>query len=252
MTKSLAELKSENSAFLAAKANAVAEIKRLQEHRATLLRTSTVDEIIEIDDEMRRQKIMVEIAEARARGLMGELFFTREEAKRWAGVAMPTDAELAKLLDIVLAAHPGDFRHNLEEFRRAFYAVGRLGRLGEPSDDRYFVSMVDDANEILRARRLESANGDMFCAAVLAWGDVCWREADASVGQPLELGLAKIYQGTPARPVWRDILSGAANLPPPLPPRNMRASSSSYPEPRVRIRYGDGREVDPSAPLWAQ
>jgi hypothetical protein len=252
MSRTLPELESANAAESAAKADAQREITRLQELRATLLRTSTVDEIIEIDDEMRRQKIMVEIAEARARGLMGELYFAREEAKRWAGVELPTDAELDKLFTIVSTAYPGEYEHRPKEFKRAMFAIGKLGRLSESSNDRFFVSMLDDANEILRARRLESVNSDMFCAAILAWGDVPWRGADTSVGQPLEIGLARMHQGAPARPVWREILSGRANLRAPLPPRNVSGSALTYPPPRVRIRYGDGREVDPAAPLGVQ
>ena len=200
---------------------------------------------------IRRQTIMGEISDAKSLELRGPIYWAREELKRWAGVDLPSDAELARLLDIVRATHP-EFRRDLPAFKLAMLGVGRLGRLSEPTNDRYVVSMLDDVNEILRGRRLSSIDGNMFLAAVIGWGDVLWRDGDDALGQRLELGLTKPDQGAPAKSRFRDILSGKANLLPSLPPRNMRASSSSYPEPRVRIRYGDGREVDPAALLGVQ
>jgi hypothetical protein len=252
MTKSLTQLESESADFRTAKDNAVAEVTRLQDHRKRLLLTVSVDEILALDDDIRRQEIAGEIAQAKADALRGDLYWARENAKRYSGVAMPTDIELAKLLDIVVAAHPGDFRDNLEEFRRAFYSVGRLGRLPEPSADRYFMSTVDDANEILRAHRLQTIEGDMLLCAAIAWGDVLWRAPDTAMGGQLEISLAKLHSGSPAKPKWREILAGKANLLAPLPPRSAHASSSTYPVPRMTIRYGDGREVDPAAPLGVQ
>jgi hypothetical protein len=249
--QSLAELETANADFHAAKTNAVAEIGRLQDRRKRLLLTASVDEILSLDGEIRRQGIVGELAQAKADALRGDLYWAREESRRYAGVAMPTDIELAKRLDIVVAAHPGDFRHNLEEFRRALYAVGRLGRLTEPSADRYFISSVDDANQVLREQRLKNVEGDMLLCAAIAWGDISWRTPDTPMGGQLEISLAKLHSGTPAVAKWRDILSGKANLLAPLPPRNAHASSSTYPVPRVRIRYGDGREVDSGKDSWA-
>jgi hypothetical protein len=252
MSSSLAQLESESADFRAAKANAVAEIERLHDRRKRLLLAASVDEILSLDGEIRRQEIAGEIAQAKADALRGDLYWAREEVRKWAGVTMPTDSELAKLLDIVVAAHPGEFRDDVKEFRRAFYAVGRLGRLPEPSNDRYFISTVDDANEILRAHRLKSVEGDMLLCAAIAWGDVLWRAPDKAMGSQLEISLAKLNSGSPAKAKWREILACKANLVAPLPPRSMHASSSTYPTPRVRIRYGDGREVDASKNLWAQ
>jgi hypothetical protein len=253
-------LEKERSALAAAKA----EIARLQELRPRLLKTETVDEIIELDDEIRRETIAAEIAAARMAPLKIELEMVQHERAKWSGVEMPSAGELDRLLAIVTAAYPelklareqGRFDTSLRdhryEFRAAFYAVGRLGRLAEPDAGRYFSSVVDDANSILRGRHIKEVDGDAVMCAVLAWGDAQHRPADAAFGQMTEVAIAKIHQGTPARPVWRDLLAGKANLLAPLPPRNTHASSSSYPEPRVRIRYGDGREVDPSKNLWTQ
>jgi hypothetical protein len=257
MTKSLPELESESADFHAAKANAHAEVGRLQDRRKKLLMSGDVDEILALDDEIRRQEITGEIAQAKADALRGEIYWARENAKRYSGVSMPSDDELERLLTIVTEAvdlprltNPsGD---ELDEFKRAFYACGRLGRLPEPDAGRYFVSSLDDVNEILRAQRLQSVEGDTLHAAAIAWGDVTWRSSDSALGQLQEIGLARLNQGAPARPGWREILACRADILPPLPPRNVRGSSSTYPVPRVRIRYGDGREVDPAAPLGVQ
>jgi hypothetical protein len=173
--KSLHELETEDAEFRNAKANATAEVERLRDRRKRLLVGGDIDEILALDDEIRRQEISGEVADARARELLGPIYFSREELKRWAGVNMPTDDELDQLLAIVIAAHPEEFRNAPKEFKRAFYAVGRLGRLNEPSTDRYFVSSIDDANEILREHRLQGIEGDMLLAAVIAWGDISWR-----------------------------------------------------------------------------
>jgi hypothetical protein len=246
----------------AALADAQDEIKTMQRHRVDLLRTTgRPEDVVSLDAEIKLENIKIEIANARMVPLKNHLDMVRQEAAKWAGVDMPSSDELDKLLEIVTAARPdlnlsreqGRFdisvRNHREEFRQAFYAIGRMGRLAEPDAGRYFSSIFDDANSILRARRIKEIEGDAFQAAALAWGDVVWRAADRAMGQSFEIGLARLNQGTPAVPRWRDILAGATNLQPPLPPRAARASSSTYPEPRVRIRYPDGREVDPAAPL---
>jgi hypothetical protein len=100
-----------------------------------------IDEIEEIDTQIRRHCIESEIADAKALSLRGELYWARENAKRYAGVAMPSDAALERLLEIVTDAVDFPRLSNpspniLDEFRRGFYAVGRLGRLSEPDAGR--------------------------------------------------------------------------------------------------------------------
>lgn len=261
MTKSLTQLESESAEFRAAKTNAATEVTRLQDHRKRLLLTASVDEILKIDGEIRRQEIDGEIAQAKADALRSDIYWARENAKRYAGVIMPGDDELERLLAIVTEAvemprldNPS--REILDEFRRAFYSVGRLGRLPEPSADRYFVSSLDDANEILRAQRLQGIEGDTMLAAALAWGDVVWRAPDKAIGQGQEIGLARLHQGSPARPVWREILTDRADVLAPLPSRGMRSSAASYPTRPVKIyqQGADGQmhETAPIAPLLVQ
>jgi hypothetical protein len=251
MSKSLHELESENAEFLAAKANAGEEIARLGKHRQHMLLSESVDAIMALDTEIVRQQIASEIAAAKANALRGPLHYARIEAQRFLGVDMPNDAELERLYEIVVKNHPwlnlerpatrrsdiGD-RPFMAEFRNALFVAALRGRLAEPSDDRYWASMVDDANATLRAHRLSGVEGDALLAACLAIGDVHWRRADPALGQLLEVGLARPNQGTPARPRWREILSGAALLPP-LSPRRQHSSSSTYSIPRVSIRYLD-------------
>jgi hypothetical protein len=250
-------------------ADAQDELKAMQKHRIAILRTTgTPEDVLSLDDEIRLEGIKIEIANARMAPLKNELDIVRIERAKWTGVDMPSADELDKLLAIVTAARPdlnlareqGRFdiseRDHRAEFRRAFYAIGRMGRLAEPDAGRYFSSIFDDANSILRGRRLEEIEGDAFQSAALAWGDVVWRAADRDMGQSFEIGLARLNQGSPAVPRWRDILAGATNLQPPLPPRGMRASSSTYPSRPVRIYQEDAdgvtRESPPIAPLLVQ
>jgi hypothetical protein len=246
------------------------ELKAMQKRRVTLLRTAgTPEDVLSLDDETRLESIKIEIASARMAPLKNELDMVRQEAAKWAGVDMPSVDELDKLLAIVTAARPdlnlareqGRFdiseRDHRAEFRRAFYAIGRMGRLNEPDGDRYFHAVVDDVNRVLNARRLGDVGGDAVMCALLAWGDVPHRPADAAAfGQLTEVAIAKINQGTPAVAKWRKILSGEANLVAPLPPRGMRASSSTYPSRPVRIYQEDAdgvmRESPPIAPLLVQ
>ena len=66
MSSSLTQLESESADLRAAKADAVAEIERLQDRRKRLLLAASVDEILSLDGEIRRQEIAGEIAHAKA------------------------------------------------------------------------------------------------------------------------------------------------------------------------------------------
>ena len=244
-------------------ADAKAEIQAMQEHRLTLLKTGTPEDVLALDDEIRLEGIKIEIENARMAPLKVELDHVRRENSKWIGVVMPSADELDIFYKIVVVAHPGHKlerettrfeyeRNHRDEFKRAFFAVGRMGRLSEPSGDRYFHAVVDDINRVLSARRLSDVGGHAVMCAILAWGDVQHRPADAAFGQLAELAIAKINQGAPARPVWRDLLTRKANLVAPLPPRNAHASASTYPVPRVTIRYPNGQEADPSKNSWTQ
>ncbi len=251
----------------AALANAKDEIRAMEQHRLTLLKTGTPEDVLAPDAEIRLEGIKIEIANARMKSLKFDLDLVRRENAKWIGVGMPSADELDKLLSIVTAAYPdltlareqGRFdiatRDHRDEFRRAFFAVGRMGRIAEASPDRYFSAIVDDVNRVLSAHRHKAVEGDAAMCAILAWGDVQHRPADAAFGQMTEVAIARIGQGSPARARWREILNGAPLLEP-LPPRGMHASSSTYPTRPVRIyeKGADGQmhETDPVAPSWVQ
>jgi hypothetical protein len=245
-------------------ADAQDELKAMREHRLTLLRTGAPEDVLALDDEIRLEGIKIEIATARMGPLKVELDHVRRENSKWIGVVMPSADELDGLYKIVIAAHPDlklerettrfEYeRDHRDEFKRAFFAVGRMGRLNEPSGDRHFHAVVDGINRVLNARRLSDVGGDAAMCAILAWGDSQHRPSDAAFGQLTEVAIAKINQGTPARPVWREILAGRADVLAPLPPRGMRASAASYPTRPVRTYQEDADgamcEVDPIAPL---
>jgi hypothetical protein len=237
---SLEELENVLTFEQAKQASAERSIFELKDRRRAMLLEGDIDSVADLDGTIQNRFLVAESAVARISALRGPLHGARENAKRWAvDFPMPTDDELAALLKIVAAARPGEFREDLPTFRRAFLAVGRLRRLSEPSGDRYWQSSLDDCNAILRGRRLGEIDGVMFKAACLGWGDISWRAA--SNGQLMEFALAKLSTGTQAKPVWREILAGRANVRAPLPPGGGEATPSHCPTPKVRV-YQEGAD----------
>jgi hypothetical protein len=200
----------------------------LLERRKAMLLTSTVDEIIAVDDEMRVLDIKVEIAQAKIKTFGQELGFIERERARWLGVEMPTDAELKKLLALVEREHRlldrnenAYIRRNVEdEFKRAFFGVGSITRLSEPTQKIAFSTHVDRLNVLLQRRGHTSVEGDVVMAALIAWGDVDYRFQDLRYGQTAECSLDPHHNtGRPPSPVWREILAGKSALRKALPPR---------------------------------
>jgi hypothetical protein len=148
MSLSLTELESATASNRADKTDVEREIAKLRDHRQRTLLSGDIDAIEEIDTQIRRHEIEVEIAAARIQSLNGDLYLAREERKRWANFAatnfvMPDSDELARLIEIVREAEP-DLRFDDEEFKRSFWAVGQMWRAAEIDKSRYFVSYVDD------------------------------------------------------------------------------------------------------------
>jgi len=234
----------ERLAFAAAKAAR----EKLQEIRPTLLRSGTLDEVLELDEQISREGIKAEIAKARMEPLKFDLEMVRRERARWLGVDMPTDGELARLMAIVAEAHPWlSFpptndnsyisRHHKAEFKCAFYGVGRMLRLSEPTQKIEFHTHVDRINNLLRGHGHSEVEGDAVMAAIIAWNDVFWRKADRNLGQLLEVALDR-YSGLPCSSEgWRGLLKGEP-VRPPLPPRGFRAPPSR-PTPQVSIYQQD-------------
>jgi hypothetical protein len=203
--------------------------KALLERREALLLTSTVDEIIAVDDEMRVLDIKIEIARAKAAKFGQELSFIDRERARWIGVDTPSDAQLKQLLALVEREHPGliesspnpYYSRNVDaEFKAAFYAVGSITRLSEPTSKVSFATHVDRINGLLRRRGHTEVEGDVVLAALVAWGDVDYRLQDLRYGQTAECALDPLHNtGRAPSPVWREILAGSKPLRKALPPR---------------------------------
>jgi hypothetical protein len=259
MSLSLTELESAMASNRAAKADVEREIAKLRDHRQRTLLSGDIDAIEEIDTQIRRHEIEVEIAAARIQSLNGDLYLAREERKRWANFAatnfvMPDSDELARLIEIVREAEP-DLRFDDEEFKRSFWAVGQMWRAAEIDKSRYFVSYVDDASDLLRLRRQSSVSGSSFLAAAIAHGDIFWQRGDAALGVVTAVALNKNH-GRQCSNRWRDLLADRASLLESISPAGQRASSSTYPHRGVTV-YQEGtdgamHETDPIAPLWVQ
>ena len=133
----------------------------------------------------------------------------------------PDAGQLKSLKAIVWSAHPWLDPVGEAEFARAFLAVGFLFRLSEPTSKIYFSSHVDHANNFLTSNDMREIDGASFLGACLAHGDIAWRRHDPAEGQMLEVALDR-YSGLKCRPVWRQLLTGEANLLSPLPARGQR------------------------------
>ena len=205
--------------------------KALLDRREAMLLTASVDEIIAVDDEVRTLNIKAEIAQAKAAAFGRELAYIEHDRARWFGVDMPTNAELKQLLALVEREHPRLLdrdpnayivRNVDDEFRRAFYGVGSITRLAEPTQKIAFSAHVDRLSDLLRRRGHAEVMGDVVLAAVIAWGDFDYRLQDLRYGQVTEVSLDPLHNtGRPPKAAWRALLDGSASLRRPLPPKGV-------------------------------
>ena len=106
------------------------------------------------------------------------------------------------------------------KFKRAFYAVGSVTRLAEPTQKVTFSTHLDRINNLLRRRGHTEVEADVVMAAVIAWGDSDYRLQDLRYGQLTEVSLDPLHNtGRAPSPVWRRLLDGSASLRQPLPAR---------------------------------
>ena len=204
------------------------ERETLRERRPAMLLTASVDEIIALDDTVWGLKIKAEIAQAKVKAFGYELAHIERERARWVGVDMPTDTELKQLLALIengylrLIVRRDSYivRGVAAEFKSAFYAVGSMRRLPEPTQKVTFSTHIDRVNNLLRSRGHAEVEGDVIMAAVIAWA-IPFRLQDLQYGMVAEAGLDP-YTGQPPSPAaWRGLLDGSAALPRPLPPRGV-------------------------------
>jgi hypothetical protein len=171
------------------------------------------------------------------------------------GFQQPSRDEAERLLRVVMKAGRPELRNaeiEADTFHRAFVATGYLYRLAQPSKTRSFGGLLDEANHLLQITFDASpVTGAAFFAAILAHGDVCWREQNDSIGQVLEDGLDP-YTGGPTANRWRDILTGTANLLAPVPPDPAYLKMMERGPTKIFKADGDKwREVADNETLWS-
>ena len=204
------------------------EREALRCRRSAILTTASVDEIVAVDDKARALDIKIEISQAKIKTFGQKLADIERERARWIGVEMPTDAELKQLLALVEKGYPQLLdrrdtyiaRNFAHEFKSAFYAVGLITRLDQPTQKITFSTHVDRLNNLLRQRGHTDVEGDVVMAAVIAWDDFDYRLQDLRYGQVTEVSLDPLHNtGRPPKAAWRALLDGSASLRRALPPR---------------------------------
>jgi hypothetical protein len=171
--------------------------------------TASVDEIIAVGDKARALNIKVEISQAKITAFGQEL----------------------ACLELVEREHPRLIERNpnayisrniADEFKRAFYDVGSITRLSEPSQKVVFSTHVDRLNNLLRTRGHPEVGS--MTRAVARSPNALWTPC---IRAP--------------KSVWRDILAGGSQLRSPLPPRGaVTLEADRAPRPRVLEQGADG------------
>ena len=107
---------------------------------------------------------------------------------------MPSDEQLKQLLALVEREHPRLIERNPNAYivaisptssRRAFYGVGSMPRLSEPTQKVVFSTHVDRLNNLLRRRGHPEVDGDVVLAALIAWA-IPFRLQDLQFGMVAE------------------------------------------------------------------
>jgi hypothetical protein len=227
--------------------------RSLRDRREALLLTGSVKEVLAQDFEIRVLEIKLEIAAAKAKTFGEKLAHIDHERMRWSGVEMPSDLELKELLVRVEHEHPGLLdrrdtyiaRDFAGEFKRAFFGVGSITRLSEPTSKITFETHCDRLNGLLRRHRHTEVEGDVILAAVIAWGDCDYRLPDPRFGQLAECSLDPLHNsGRAPSPVWREVLAGRAPLRQALSPRGLVRSAQPLPQVKIFQENAAGRMVE--------
>ncbi len=138
---------------------------------------------------------------------------------------MPSDDELRRLYEIVIARYPRlaarseQAEEALDGFRRAFLRIAHLGR--DKLNSKYMLtSWVDDAKAWMRDHEVYPSflTGRDFVCAVLAHGDVDYVPLDRFPYDCSAFGLRRDSTGRPASDGWRSVLNtGRLRAPVPHP-----------------------------------
>lgn len=145
--------------------------------------------------------------------------------------ARPTEKELRRLADIVIARYPklgprkslrgsldGEFDDDFRNgFAWSFERLGYVGRTERPDTKRYADYWLDDTKAWLALHRPNHCGniGAGFLAAVLAHRDIPYIPGDLSRGVVWSLGLT-LHGGKLASDAWKRVLAGEL-LPPTAP-----------------------------------
>jgi hypothetical protein len=173
------------------------------------------------------------------------------------GFECPSEVEMGRLMRVVDAGAPwlGLAAVGLDEFGRAFRAVGYMYRRAEPDTSHAFSYFIDAANDTLQQRQGGAdVSAIALLAAIVAHADVPWRRADRGCGQLLEVAL-DVHHGLPCVNNWRGLLTGERNLLPGLPPRGDRAAIAAAQRQVSFFKQtpdGEFRPVGASESLWSR
>jgi hypothetical protein len=174
------------------------------------------------------------------------------------GFQCPSEDEMARLLRLTDAGAPWlglAASTGLDEFGRAFRAVGYMYRRAEPDTKHSFSHFLDAANLMLQQRQGGAdVSATALLAAIVAHADVPLRRADRGCGQLLEVAL-DVHHGLPCVNNWRGLLTGERNLLPSLPPRGDRAAISAAQRQVSFFKQtpdGEFRPVGASESLWSR
>jgi hypothetical protein len=174
------------------------------------------------------------------------------------GFQCPSEDEMGRLMRLTDADAPWlglSASMDIDEFGRAFRAVGLMFRKSEPDTSHAFSYFVDAANDTLQQRNGgASVSAAAVLGAILASADIPWRRAVPGAVQLLEVGL-DIHHGRQALPHWRGLLTGERNLLPSLPPRGDRAQIAAAQNQVSFFKQspsGEFRPVAADESLWSR
>jgi hypothetical protein len=146
---------------------------------------------------------------------------------------IPSNAELLKLMDVVLSKYPEFFPKHVEEaeygrqFSAAFKAFGHFRRTDVPNKKYYPQHWLDEAETLLKSWGDHTDIRPAFMGAIIAHFDIPFSDWKSD-GVVLELGL-DMYAGRAATDKWRRVLAGEVPRPVASP------ASRNYPTPQFRV-----------------
>ena len=130
---------------------------------------------------------------------------------------MPSDHQMRRLFDIVVAKYPALASANFDQVSAAFLALGYVRRSNTLDVSRYNGAWTELCEGWLRQHgRGMTIYVNAFCCAVVCHGDILFTTCDKFQSlTSLGFGLCYLGVGTnsfPGRDAWRQLLNGAATV----------------------------------------